>query len=96
MPTISVSRAHRLSHRKARDAAEKIARDLKQRFQLDYAWDGDDMTFTRPGVNGRMRLDKARVALDVKLGLLLTPMKPLIEREIHARLDELFGTSGKA
>lgn len=96
MPSISVSRAHKLPHNKARDAAEKIARDLQQRFQLDYAWDGDDMTFTRPGINGRMHVGKSRVALDVQLGLLLTPIKPAIEREIHARLDKLFGASAKA
>ncbi|HEY1326422.1 MAG TPA: polyhydroxyalkanoic acid system family protein [Casimicrobiaceae bacterium] len=96
MPSISVSRAHKLSHTKARNAAEKIARDLKQRFQLDYAWDGDDMTFARPGVKGRMHVGKSRVALDVQLGLLLTPIKPAIEREIHAQFDRLFGTSSKA
>jgi putative polyhydroxyalkanoate system protein len=96
MPNISVSRAHKLPPKKARYAAEAIARDLKQRFQLDYAWDGDDLTFTRPGVDGRMRLERHRVALDVRLGLLLTPIKPAIEREIQARLDELFGAPAKA
>jgi putative polyhydroxyalkanoate system protein len=96
MPSISVARTHSLSPKKAKDAAERIARDLKQRFQLDYAWDGDDMTFTRPGVSGRMRLGKDRVALDVQLGFLLTPIKPAIEREIHAQLDKLFGATRKA
>ena len=96
MPSISVSRAHKLPHQKARDAAERIARDLKQRFQLDYAWDGDAVTFERPGVNGRMVVAKDRVALDVRLGLLLTPIKPMIEREIHAQFDKLFGPAAKA
>jgi putative polyhydroxyalkanoate system protein len=96
MPSISIARTHKLSPKKAKDAAERIARDLKQRFQLDYAWDCDDMTFTRPGVSGRMRLGKDRVALDIQLGLLLTPIKPAIEREIHAQLDKLFGDSRKA
>jgi putative polyhydroxyalkanoate system protein len=96
MPTISVSRAHKLSHKKARDAADRIARDLKRRFDLDYAWDGDEVTFERPGVSGRMLVAKDRVALDVRLGLLLTPIKPAIEREIHAQFDKLFGESSKA
>ena len=90
MPSISISRAHALSHKKARDAAERIARDLKDRFDLAYAWDGDAVKFERPGVSGRMHVGKDRVALDVQLGFLLTPLKPAIEREIHAQLDKLF------
>jgi len=96
MPSISVSRAHSLSHKKARDAAERIARDLQKRFQLDYAWDGDAVTFERPGVSGRMLVAKDRIALDVRLGLLLTAIKPMIEREIHAQFDKLFGPAEKA
>lgn len=96
MPSISIARTHTLGPRKARDAAERIARDLNKRFALDYAWDGDDMTFTRPGLSGRMHVGEKRVALDVQLGFLLTPIKPAIEREIHAQLDKLFGASGEA
>jgi putative polyhydroxyalkanoate system protein len=95
MPTISISRPHALSHKKAHDAAERIARDLKRRFELDYVWEGDDVSFQRPGVTGRMHVGKDRVALDVKLGFLLTPIKPAIEREIHAQLDKLFAASKK-
>ena len=96
MPSISISRAHALSHKKAKDAAERIAKDLKARFGLDYAWDGDDVTFQRPGVSGRMRVGRKEVALDVQLGFLLTAIKPQIEREIHAQLDQLFATTRKA
>lgn len=87
MAVISIIRKHRLSHKKARDAAEKIANDLKQRFALDYAWDGDDVDFARPGVSGRMHVGKDAISLDVNLGFLLTPLKPAIEREIHAALE---------
>jgi len=87
MAVISVSRKHKLSHRKARDAAEKIAKDLKKRFALDYAWDGDDVEFERPGVSGRMHVGKDTISLDVTLGFLLTPLKQAIEREIHSALD---------
>ena len=89
MPTISIAKKHSLTHRKAKDAAERIAKDLKQRFELDYAWDGDDVAFERPGVSGRMHVGKSTISLDVSLGFLLTPLKPAIEREIHAQLDRL-------
>jgi len=95
MPSISIAKVHALPHKKARDAAERVAGDLKQRFDLDYAWEGDHIVFERPGVSGRMHVGKDRVTLDVQLGFLLTPLKPAIEREIHAQLDKLFAKPRK-
>ena len=87
MAVISIAKKHSLSHRSAKDVAERVAKDLKKRFELDYAWDGDDVEFERPGISGRMHVGKQTISLDVRLGLLLTPLKPAIEREIHATLD---------
>ena len=56
------------------------------------AWDGDDVHFERPGVSGSMHVGKSEIRLDVRLGLLLTPLKPAIEKEIHAQLDKIAGT----
>ena len=92
MAHISIARKHTLTHRKAKAAADKIAKDLKKRFELDYAWEGDHVEFERPGVTGTMRVGKQEIALDVSLSLLLTPLKPAIEREIHAQLDKLVDT----
>ena len=91
MPTISIQRRHTLSHSKAKAAAEKIARDLNQRFDLAYEWDRDDVSFERPGLSGNMHVGKNIVRLDVQLSFLLTPLKGPIEREIHKELDALFG-----
>jgi putative polyhydroxyalkanoate system protein len=91
MASISIARKHQLPHKKAKEVAEKIAKDLRQRFELDYAWDGDDVDFKRPGVTGRMHVAKDKLLLDVTLGFLLTPLKPIIENEIHAQLDKLLG-----
>jgi putative polyhydroxyalkanoate system protein len=89
MATISIGKKHHYSHKKAKEVAEKIAKDLRKRFDLAYAWDGDHVDFERPGVSGRMLVGKDRISLDVSLGFLLTPLKGAIEREIHAQLDEL-------
>jgi putative polyhydroxyalkanoate system protein len=89
MASIRIAKQHALSHAKAKQVAEKIAQDLKRRFELDYAWEGDHVDFERPGVSGRMRVGKNDISLDVHLGFLLTPLKPAIEREIHAQLDQL-------
>lgn len=92
MASISIEKKHRLTHRKARAVAERIATDLKQRYALDYTWNGDQVEFERPGVTGTMRVGRDNIALDVRLGLLLTPLKRRIEREIHAQLDQLIDT----
>ncbi len=91
MATISMARKHALTHKKAKDVAEKIAKDLRKRFELDYAWAGDRIEFERPGVTGHMLVGKSRISLDVSLGWLLTPLKPVIEKEIAAQLDKLVG-----
>ena len=37
------------------------------------------------------RTGKDRIALDVTLGWLMTPLKPAIEKEITAQFDQLLG-----
>ena len=91
MPTIKITRKHTLSNKKARDVAEKIAKDLQKRFELEYEWDGEEVEFERPGVTGRLRVAKDRFDLDVNLGWLLTPLTPAFEQEIHLQFDKLIG-----
>lgn len=92
MASISITRAHSLPLREAREAAERIARDLDRRFDLAWTWDGDDVVFRRTGLSGRLRVGAQEVRLDVRLGLMLAVLKPALEREIRARLDALTGT----
>jgi len=91
MPTISIKRRHKLNHAKAKAAAETIARDLNKRFDLAYEWEGDQIAFERPGLSGSMHVGKTSVRLDVELSFLLVALKGPIEREIHKKLDALFG-----
>ena len=89
MPTISITRKHGLPQKKAKTAAEKIAKELQKRFGLDYGWNGDKIEFERPGVSGTMSVGKDRITLHAELGWLLTPLKPKIEDEIVAQLDKI-------
>ena len=92
MASISIAKQHRLTHRTAKDIADRLARDLHERFGLSYTWEGDDVVFERPGLAGRMQVSPTEIRLDVKLSLLLSALKPTIEREIHTQLDALSGT----
>ncbi|HEX8739919.1 MAG TPA: polyhydroxyalkanoic acid system family protein [Casimicrobiaceae bacterium] len=89
MASISISKRHSLTHRKARDAAERVAQDLEERFDLAWSWEGDEVVFERTGLSGRMHVGAKEIRLDVKLGLLLSALKPAIEREIHVQLESL-------
>ncbi len=84
-------RRHKLDQKKAKAAAEKIARDLNKRFDLAYEWEGDHIAFERPGVSGSLHVGKTNVQLDVELSFLLVALKGPIEREIHKQLDAVFG-----
>jgi putative polyhydroxyalkanoate system protein len=91
MPTITIQRRHKLDSKKAKAVAQKIAKDLHKRFDLECTWDGDNVSFTRPGVSGEMRLGKSNVALNVQLSFLMTPLKGPIENAIRSEFDKLFG-----
>ena len=91
MATISIARKHALTQKKAKAVAEKIAKDLHKRFELDFAWNGNQIDFERPGVSGSMVVGKDKITLDVNLGWLLTPLKPVFERAISEELDKLVG-----
>ena len=91
MPTISIQRRHKLGRDKAKAAAQKIAKDLHRRFDLQCTWEGDNVSFQRTGVSGAMRVGKNDVELEVQLSFLMTPLKGPIERAIRDELDALFG-----
>jgi putative polyhydroxyalkanoate system protein len=86
---ITIRRRHGLGEKKAKHAAEQIARDLKSRFDLEYAWDGDHIAFERPGLSGTLQVGKTDLRLDVELSFLLSALKGPIERAIEKELDAL-------
>jgi putative polyhydroxyalkanoate system protein len=92
MATLSITKAHKLSHAKAKAAAEKVAADLSERFQLEYAWNGDTIAFERSGLNGELHVGPKEVRLDARLGFLLSAFKPAIEQAVQSEFGKHFGT----
>ena len=91
MSEIRVSRAHGLSLKKAKAAAERIAAELAEEFDITYGWEGDRLEFERQGVTGSIEVDKKHVEIHARLGLMLSMLRSRIEREIHRFCDENFG-----
>jgi putative polyhydroxyalkanoate system protein len=90
MSDIIISRQHGKSHADARAAAEHLAAELKDEFDLKYSWDGEVMHFKRSGISGELTLDSENVVLCVRLGFPLSAFKSSIEREVHKFFDENF------
>jgi len=91
MSLIAIEKGHHLSHKKAKEAAEKVAEDLHARFDLEYRWKGDAIEFRRPGLTGALHVGKGDVRLKCELGFMLSLLKPSIETEVHKQFDKYFG-----
>ncbi|GMV03619.1 MAG: polyhydroxyalkanoic acid system family protein [Burkholderiaceae bacterium] len=90
MAAIHLTRRHSLGLKKARAAAQKVADDMAESFDIDSEWDGDVLRFARAGVSGCLTVSKDRVVLEAKLGLLLAAFKLPIEERVQKGFDRYF------
>lgn len=90
MDDIVILRKHGKTLDEARRAAEHLASELSERFDLSCRWQGNTLLFERLGVSGQLELDDCEVGLIVRLGFLLSALRPTIEREVRHFLDENF------
>lgn len=90
MPNIHLKHHHSLSKDETRKRVEAVARDLKKGYKMDYSWDGDFVRFKRTGASGALHLGEGFVEVDIKLGMVLAPLKGKIEdsikRDIQTKL----------
>jgi putative polyhydroxyalkanoate system protein len=87
MAKIHIKRRHALAHDEARQRLEEIASELKKKLKADYAWKGDSLQFKRSGASGRIDLSDQVIDINIKLGMVLAPMKGKIEATIKEKLD---------
>jgi putative polyhydroxyalkanoate system protein len=91
MSNIDIRRKHGKSLKAAKAAVDKTATAIGRKFGIASEWQGDNLHFSRGGVNGRIHVGKSELRVHAELGLLLGTMKPMIEAEIQRQLDEHFG-----
>lgn len=96
MSEICIRRPHGTTLAKARKAAEKIADELAEEFEMHHAWEGSTLTFSRTGVSGSIVVHAKEIEVRAKLGFLLAFLRPRIESEIHRFCDDKFGPSPRA
>ena len=82
---------HSMPTEDAQQAADELAGDLGEKFEIDYGWDGDHIHFERPGLNGTITVRENEIRIKATLGLMLILLKPVIEDEITQYLENHFG-----
>ncbi len=87
MSNIHLKHNHSLTKEETRERVEAIANDLKREYKMDYAWKGDSVHFRRSGASGTVYLGDGFIELDIKLGMLLSPLKGKIEDTIRKDID---------
>ncbi|MCP3868783.1 MAG: polyhydroxyalkanoic acid synthase [Gammaproteobacteria bacterium] len=95
MANIHFKTPHNLSHEDARLRVEEIAQDLKEKLETNYAWKGDSLLFRRKGASGSIDVSGDFIEFNIKLGMMLTPLKGKIERTIRDRIDGMLHTGGE-
>lgn len=90
MSHIVIHRSHHLPLDQARQAAETLAGQLADRYEISYHWQDDTLHFERSGVSGHIDLEPGKLRINARLGFLLVPLKHRLEQEIHRQLDEMF------
>lgn len=91
MPKIDIRRPHQLSVAEARAVVEKVAERMREKFGMEGQWQGDTLRFTRSGVSGSIEVGADAIQVKAELGMMLAPLKGMVEQEIRRKLDEHFG-----
>lgn len=90
MADIDLQRDHKLGLKKAKAAAQKVADEMAESFDMESEWEGNTLHFSRSGVSGQMIVSKDSVEMNAKLGFLLSAFAPKIEAQINKNFDKYF------
>jgi putative polyhydroxyalkanoate system protein len=91
MPKIDIRRPHQLPLAEARAVVDSIAARMHEKFGMQSQWQGDTLRFSRSGVNGTIAIGPDEIQVGAELGMMLAPLKGMVEQEIRRKLDEHFG-----
>jgi len=80
-----------MSRADVREAAEELAREMKNQYGLSYSWSGDTARFRSSGVEGVLEVEDDRISVKVKLGILASAFERPLRRAVNEYLDEHVG-----
>jgi putative polyhydroxyalkanoate system protein len=88
MANIHIKRAHNLEQAEVRERIEKIASRLQDKLEAKMSWEGDTLNIKRSGATGSMEVGEKFIDCNVKLGMLLMPLKGAIESALNEAIDK--------
>ncbi len=94
MATIEINRAHALGLDTAKQRAEQLANDLKERLGIAWRWEGDTIRFSAPsgaakGVAGSVVVAVSQVRVEIDLPFLMRALKGPISGKVEEKLGKL-------
>jgi putative polyhydroxyalkanoate system protein len=91
MSRIHIKHHHCLEHHETHQRVERIARHLKKKYRVDYAWKGNHIHSSHKGSSVDIHLGDGCIEMKIRLGLLFVPLKHKIERAIRKNLQSTIG-----
>lgn len=93
MSDVTFQQSHTLGLEKARELAQQwvdtSAAKLGLSCQCQQGTDQDTITFERMGVKGTMKVTGTEFDLSIKLGMMMSALKPMIEAEVAKSLGRI-------
>jgi putative polyhydroxyalkanoate system protein len=90
MASIDIKRKHDKPLKDAKKSVERVAKQIADKFDVEYDWSGNTLNFSRSGVDGKIAVSAKEVHVLANLGFLLMAIKGPVEREILRYLEEEF------
>lgn len=88
MAAIDIHHPHARSLQECRAVVERMAAKIAERMDVTSTWRSEDtLEFSRPGVDGSIRLLANEVHVAIELSWLLSPLKGMLESEIQRVLQ---------
>ena len=88
MSEIRIEKNHTLGKSEAHKRVVNMEPKLKERYGVKLDWRGDEAEVKGTGVTGKLSVADGRIAIDIKLGLLLRPMAGKIRTALERQLDQ--------
>ena len=85
---IEIIHPHEPPRENAMAKAERIARKMRERYGVQYHWDGDTLHFRHTMAQGRIEIEELETRVLMELGWLLLPFRNQVESEIRQYLDD--------
>ncbi len=93
MADISITQKHKLPHKNAKAAAQKVADKMAEEYDMQSEWEGDVLIFKRNGVSGTLAVFENEAQLDITLSFLFKAFTGRIEEEVGKNMCKMFGSS---